>query len=234
MLVITGLIQLRKDRRQRRIEAARAARELHECGCCYEEELLEEDILHCPKGHTFCYDCVRRSSEVVLGGQGRTHFPCLAGDCSSCFALPTLKRALRPKTFDLLLRRMQEEEIEQAGLEDLVKCPFCTFATIMPNKDDRVLCCRNPDCMRESCRLCREPNHVPLRCEEVERQGETDWRTFVEMRVSEAMLRTCYNCKKRFYKVEGCNKMTCSCGAIMCYVCRMPISADYSHYRTSK
>jgi hypothetical protein len=28
-------------------------------------------------------------------------------------------------------------------------------------------------------------------------------RTFIENRVSEAMIRVCYKCKQRFYKLEG-------------------------------
>ncbi|ELU12923.1 hypothetical protein CAPTEDRAFT_155420 [Capitella teleta] len=185
-------------------------------------------MLSCPEGHLFCSECIRRSSEEILG-LAKLDFPCLQAGCGSPFTLSTLQKALKPKTFDLLLRKIQETEIEQAGLDDLVKCPFCTFATIMPNPEDKVLYCKNPDCLRESCRLCQEPNHIPLRCEEVEKQGETDMRTFIEMRVSEAMLRTCWSCKKRFYKTEGCNKMTCSCGASMCYVCRKPVN-DYEHF----
>lgn len=78
-------------------------------------------------------------------------------------------------------------------------------------------------------RLCNEPNHIPLRCEEVEKEKETSYRTFVENKMTEAMIRTCWHCKKRFFKVEGCNKMTCTCGASMCYLCRKPIK-DYDHF----
>ena len=41
--------------------------------------------------------------------------------------------------------------------------------------------------------------------------------------------RTCYRCKKKFVKEDGCNKMTCTCGAKMCYVCRQPVT-DYMHF----
>ena len=74
---------------------------------------------------------------------------------------------------------------------------------------------------------------MPLRCDQVEKKVELDMRKFIEQRMTEAMIRTCHNCKKRFYKVEGCNKMTCVCGASMCYVCRAPIK-DYSHFNNGK
>ena len=47
--------------------------------------------------------------------------------------------------------------------------------------------------------------------------------------VSQALIRTCYSCKKPFFKQDGCNKMTCECGAKMCYLCRKPVT-DYKHF----
>jgi TRIAD3 protein (E3 ubiquitin-protein ligase RNF216) len=90
-----------------------------------------------------------------------------------------------------------------------------------------------------------------LRCDEVEKKDELDMRTFIENRVSEAIIRVCYKCKQRFYKLEGikkekrifinisfflelgCNKMTCACGASMCYVCRQPIKG-YDHFNNNE
>ena len=33
----------------------------------------------------------------------------------------------------------------------------------------------------------------------------------------------------QFFKDEGCNKMTCACGAKMCYICKAAIK-DYDHF----
>jgi hypothetical protein len=34
----------------------------------------------------------------------------------------------------------------------------------------------------------------------------------------------CPSCSAKFFKTEGCNKMTCSCGTTICYICRVEIT----------
>ena len=56
--------------------------------------------------------------------------------------------------------------------------------------------------------------------------------------MTQARLRQCTNarCKTKFYKTEGCNKMTCSsCQSHMCYLCRVHIPSTgprsgYGHF----
>jgi hypothetical protein len=44
-------------------------------------------------------------------------------------------------------------------------------------------------CNKETCRLCGEASHVPLRCSEVEKKGETSARLSVEEAMTQARLR---------------------------------------------
>jgi len=120
--------------------------------------------------------------------------------------------------------------VQAAGLADLVQCPACNFATIMPDPLDKIVRCRNPECGKETCRLCQEDNHIPLTCDEVEKDSDVADRVRLENAMTEAMLRTCVACQKKFFKEDGCNKMKCSCGATMCYLCRKPVPDDYSHF----
>jgi TRIAD3 protein (E3 ubiquitin-protein ligase RNF216) len=107
------------------------------------------------------------------------------------------------------------------------------YFIVIDDPNERVFRCLNQECLKETCRTCGESNHIPLRCDEVEKKDELDMRTFIENRVTEAMIRVCYKCKQRFYKLEGCNKMTCACGASMCYVCRQPIKG-YDHFNNNE
>ena len=72
-------------------------------------------------------------------------------------------------------------------------------------------------------------NHVPLKCDEVMKTDHA--RRHLEEKMTEALVRTCYQCQKPFFKEEGCNKMTCVCGASMCYLCSTPLKkGDYTHF----
>ncbi|CAH1791817.1 unnamed protein product [Owenia fusiformis] len=227
---IKEYFEVQKREKANKFKMAKEKGELHECPCCCEDELLFEELAACEDGCLFCRECIKRSSEENIGS-GKIKFPCLTGDCKAQFPTQVLQSVLPSKVFSNLLRKIQEEEIRQADIEGLESCPFCSFATIIDNPDEKIFKCLNPECLKESCRLCKEVNHIPLRCNEVEKQTETDIRTFIENKITEAMIRECWRCKKRFFKIEGCNKMTCSCGATMCYVCRKP-KIGYEHFGT--
>ncbi|ESO86150.1 hypothetical protein LOTGIDRAFT_129699, partial [Lottia gigantea] len=220
-----------EEEKKLRIDEARKNGELYECGCCFDDEVLFEDMATCADGHLFCKECIRRSTEAAIG-DAKVKFPCLTGSCEHDIPLSVLQNIVSPNLFSNILRKLQEEELRLADIPDLVSCPFCSFATVMPDPADKVFKCLNPECLKETCRYCQEPNHVPLKCNEVEKKTETDMRTFIENKISESMLRTCTTCKKRFFKDFGCNKMTCTCGTTMCYVCREP-NIDYDHFNAN-
>ena len=215
--------------RQVRVDVARATEELEECVCCYSDEVLPEEMVPCSNGHKFCQTCVQRASEVAIG-EGKMGLDCL-GQCEDSFELATLQRALNPHMFSKWLKKIQLAEVEKADIDGLERCPFCEFATIMDTtpEEDKVFRCHNPECGKDSCRLCKELNHIPLRCEEIEKDNEVRKRTYIENKMTEALIRVCYSCKKPFFKQDGCNKMTCECGAKMCYLCRKPVT-DYRHF----
>uniref|UniRef100_A0A914V487 RING-type domain-containing protein n=1 Tax=Plectus sambesii TaxID=2011161 RepID=A0A914V487_9BILA len=226
----------KRDDRQRRIEAARAANDLEECACCFCDDNLPEDMVACESGaHKFCRGCVVQHANTQVGDGGHV-VKCMDGGCKGEMTLKALRPLLRPQVVDLILRRSQQAELRSAQLDNMETCPFCDFALIIENADERLFRCQNPDCLKESCRECKEQSHIPLRCEEVEKDVEVRMRTFIENRMAEAMIRICPQCNQRIIKSDGCNKMTCSCGAYICYVCRelLPKRDPYGHFAVAR
>ncbi|KAK4872689.1 hypothetical protein RN001_014718 [Aquatica leii] len=222
------LVYLNEKKLQDQVERAqtKAAGLMKTCFCCFDDEVMPKEVVTCEVGCVFCKSCVQKGVEVVFG-EGKLDFACLS-DCSSYFSLQALQAVLTPKMFSAIALKKQVQEVKAAGIDDLESCPFCEFVTI-PARDDKLFRCLNPECMKESCRQCKEPSHVPLRCDEVENDQEVKTRTYIENKMTEALLRTCYKCGMKFIKEDGCNKMTCSCGALMCYVCGKPVK-DYKHF----
>ncbi|XP_050294818.1 uncharacterized protein LOC126734994 [Anthonomus grandis grandis] len=222
----------RLEAKRQQLEQSRAnAKELgllETCGCCYDDEVMPQDILTCPSGCRFCRDCIRRSAEVAFG-DGKLDIICFTPNCDQEFSLQVLQNVLTPKLFSKLAQKKALAEVKAAGIEDLETCPFCDFANI-PTPEDKIFRCLNPDCMKESCRACKEPSHLPLSCNEVEKDEDVKNRIYIENKMTEALIRQCYKCSAKFIKEEGCNKMTCSCGAIMCYICRQPVLNGYKHF----
>jgi len=215
-------------KRAKAVEQARKVGGLFECQVCFDSDCLVVEVAMCDGGCMFCRDCVRRGSEVQIG-DSKSVISCLTG-CGENIPVAVLQVVLPATMLSKLVQRRQMEEVQAAGLEDLVNCPACSFATIMPDKEDKVIICGNQECGKMTCRLCGEESHLPLSCDEVEKDGEVVARTNLEDAMTEAMVRACVRCKKRFFKDEGCNKMQCECGQSMCYLCRKPVENDYTHF----
>jgi len=90
--------------------------------------------------------------------------------------------------------------------------------------------CRSPNCGLTSCLRCHKPWLDVHTCFETEAAA---LRSTVERAMSEAIKRTCPACNVSFVKSTGCNKLTCVCGYVMCYVCREQIPRQgYDHFCT--
>ncbi|XP_019872467.1 uncharacterized protein LOC109600733 isoform X1 [Aethina tumida] len=210
-------------------EQARKFGLLEECKICGDDELIPEECFFCTKGCIYCKDCLKTGLEVAIG-EGNLVFPCHY--CDAVFSHGTLKMVLPTKTFEKLEGRIQSEELRKANLEGSDVCPFCNYIQLF-EENDKIFKCKNPDCLMESCRLCRHKSHIPQRCEEIEYDEDVKMRTFIENKMAEAVMRTCHKCSKKFIKEHGCNKMTCSCGATICYLCNKG-DIDYQHFQAGR
>jgi len=193
-----------------------------ECGCCFASYRFQS-MVQCPEAHLFCRTCMKSYAANLLG-MDDPKINCI--DQSGCAApIPEseLRRFLPDGMMKLWERVKQRKEIEAAGLVGLEECPFCDYAVIIEDAEDKLLRCGNLGvCGVVSCRTCKKSNHLPKTCDEVD--SVLDGRHAVEEAMSQALFRNCPRCQKAFIKDGGCNHMTCPCGVTSCYICRQPMS----------
>jgi hypothetical protein len=65
-----------------------------------------------------------------------------------------------------------------------------------------------PYCQEETCKLCGEESHVPLRCSEVEKKGDTHKRLSVEEAMTQARLRC---------SAVQCSVLVLCCSVVLCF-----------------
>lgn len=211
-----------------------------ECGCCFAEYPLRETVA-CEAGHSFCKTCARQHAETLIGAR-KTAIACMSteveGGCKSVFPRHEVRRFLPEKNFAGWEKLVQQEEIRMAlGGAKLIECPFCDFAVLDESGEDdaangnSLFHCQNPGCMVVSCRLCSKPNHLPKKCDDVVKDKALQVQHKVEEAMTDALVRTCPKCpNSRFFKIDGCNKLTCpTCGSVICYLCR-EIIRGYDHF----
>lgn len=216
-------------------EHARAGA-LVECQCCFTDAPANRTIAcNGENSHFFCFSCVKNGAEAQIGVM-KYEMKCFdVSGCNAGFNRFRLSEAVGRSVMAKLESLQQQDEIARAGIEGLEDCPFCDFKAICPPvAEDREFRCRNPECERVSCRLCKDETHVPKTCEEAKKERGIPERHFVEEAMSEALIRTCPRCKVKIVKEMGCNKMTCiQCRCIMCYICKKDITREgYNHFGT--
>lgn len=173
-----------------------------------------------------CLHCLNSYLEDHVK-EGNADLCCMVTkNCKGHYTESFIQKALKDKKevrdrLDVLTAR---QIITTKSLSGIVDCPFCNFFCIMDGEENE-LHCKNPSCQKVSCRKCRLESHPSRSCGNVESEINVEYRKFLEKRMSEAMIRYCNACHMPVIKDKGCNFVKCSCGAGLCYVCRMPMTA---------
>ncbi|KAF8641348.1 hypothetical protein AX16_010046 [Volvariella volvacea WC 439] len=231
-----------------------------ECGCCCVDFSFDE-LVQCQEGHLFCKKCIstHASSQLLAPpplrpppGSSSTALrialvTCLNFDptapCTAPFPSSELQRALAPAIYEKWEKESQKRELEAAGIDNLVECPFCDWRCVIEGPLDSgegeapvFRCARQEDggCGAVSCMRCKAVDHRPKTCHELEQEKAAgSGRHTIEEAMTNALMRNCPKCRKPYIKEDGCNKMTCvSCRTLWCYICRK-IIRGYDHFDSS-
>ncbi|XP_012935931.1 E3 ubiquitin-protein ligase RNF216 [Aplysia californica] len=202
---------------------------LIECACCFGDCEFEK-MAQCSEGHLVCINCLQSYTREAVFGAGKIDLHCTAADCTAFYPISELRRCLPNQTLKKYEEKALDDNLRQAAIENLVKCPHCDYAAELSPRI-KVLECANDACLQATCRDCKTNwvEHKGLSCDEIEQKDETALRKKYEEKMTEAKVRTCSKCFAQFTKDKGCNKMICRCGMSMCYICRKS-KITYKHF----
>jgi hypothetical protein len=225
------------DQEAANLEQHRLNKELIECQVCFDDEIPINRTVACDgeNAHFFCYECVRQLANTQVGMMKHEMLCMHESGCQAELNANGVGKAIPRKIFDRLALNQQQADVAAAGIDGLEQCPHCEFKAVLdPVELLAVFQCFNPECRRTTCRKCHEDAHVPKSCEEVKKDRGLSARHQIEEARTKSMLRPCPKCKVKIVKDFGCNKMTCRCGCIICYVCKIDITRQgYNHFQGS-
>ncbi|KAK2949534.1 putative E3 ubiquitin-protein ligase RNF216 [Blattamonas nauphoetae] len=203
-----------------------------DCPICYESYPMEQ-VLQCSEGCLICRACLRDHLITGLNSQ-KLNFSCVTDtECPGVYVESIVNQVLDPDE----QRRMTNLDFDRTvkeSIENKVECPFCDYFEIIEADiaAHPEFHCKNPRCSKVSCRKCGKEAHYPALCAEDE-SAHDNFRKVVESAMTNARIRSCHRCRKPLIKIDGCNRITCTCGAFMCYACGQALDDKnpYQHFK---
>lgn len=198
---------------------------VYECACCF-GEYMECQMIRCSEGHMFCANCLSKYVvDRVTGGETALHCMAVAA-CTGTYSHALLSKRLESRLYDTYTIREFQESLNRAAINNLYQCPKCEFAVIIDDIIDNRFVCMNAKCGYISCIRCHALYHLNTACGTA---SDANIRTTIEEIFTRNKMRNCPACAQEFTRIDGCNKMTCVCGAKSCYLCRQRVQ-DYTHF----
>lgn len=194
-----------------------------ECSVCLQSLLVEKDCITLDCEHRYCSSCLEGYiKEQINSNKVKSEEIC-------CF---TCKRPISIFQIQYVLKFKDFKEFQRKSIvfdtsfirndEVLVKCPKA-------NCDNQVIISNKFDITHHKCELCGllfcvrgcEKPHPSLTCEENRRKKqENEHDNMFENIIRNEQWQKCPKCGAVVAKNQGCNHMTCRCGAEFCYICR--------------
>jgi len=200
-----------------------------ECLCCY-GDYPRSDMRECKAGsdHFICKQCIYCHVSEQLDGNDSAVFKCIGdANCRHEYSIALLNQTLTPKLNRRANDRIFREEMKKAGV-DVWTCPECAHIGFTDGNFPWIHC---PECDIKYCTGCNEIFHKNQTCLDVRRAKERlkDPKHRAHEAMSQACKRFCPHCKQEYMKGDGCNKITCKCKKLSCYLCGEKVPG-YSHF----
>ncbi|KAI0436738.1 hypothetical protein F4803DRAFT_207778 [Xylaria telfairii] len=198
-----------------------------DCPVCWTEA---ENPVETRCGHVYCLDCFEKLCLSTTTQESGAKIRCVgnSGSCDTILSLPQLQEHLSLSAFEELLEKCFASYVRlQPDLLRYCPSPDCGYV-YRANGAAKMLTCRS--CLKSVCTSCHA-QHGAMSCAEY--QDVSSGRQEANERLKKEMgIKDCPKCKTPLEKTEGCNHMTCRCGAHICWVCLRIFEASgpcYTH-----
>lgn len=190
-----------------------------DCPACF---CQPEEPIRMTCGHIFCGACFVLCCEAETRASGDFQIRCPAGTgrgglCGKAFSLTELQETLPSEVFEQVLKKSFESYVSRRPAE-LAHCatPDCdqVYRITPPDSEhpDIFTCSK---CLRSVCTICQNP-HPGEPCPGLTR----DANSVLDKKTREQLgIKDCPRCSRMMEKSDGCDHMSCSCGAHVCWVC---------------
>ncbi|KZP04504.1 hypothetical protein FIBSPDRAFT_1054631 [Athelia psychrophila] len=201
------------------------------CPICYDAVTLPIK-LGC--GHAYCSACIRHFLTsastfplVCMGDEDKCHVP---------IPIPVFQRFLPIQQFTNLLETAFITHIDHHP-QDFKYCttPDCRQVYRCTASDTAsIMHC--PSCLSSVCSACHEGGHEGMTCGERKQNNDPEEQERLNDELAtQPGFKKCPQCTVWIEKTEGCNHMSCKCGAHICWVCMGIFNAQsvYEHMNTA-
>ncbi|KAF5388370.1 hypothetical protein D9615_000034 [Tricholomella constricta] len=196
------------------------------CPICY-DAVSHPIKLGCE--HVHCTACLRH---YLTSAAETKIFPLVCmGDEANCkvpVPIPVIQRFLIRQQYEHLIDVMFSTYLDRHP-QDFKYCttPDCT--QIYRANTKTMLKC--PSCFAEVCSSCHEEAHEGMTCEERRARKAQEEDQLNDTWATIHGVKRCPSCQVLIEKIEGCNHMSCRCGAHVCWICLKTFPQDqiYQH-----
>lgn len=162
-----------------------------------------------PCSHDFCHECVIKMVELASRDEKLLPLRC----CTRLLPIDPVLEIVPCRQ-----RAVFQEKLREASVPPprRVYCPKASCSTYLgeapkwANSQARITC---PTCLTGVCIKCKNATHPGSNCQ------QNILTLQVKKLAEEKGWQTCPGCKMIVERIEGCNNMSCRCGAEFCYRC---------------
>lgn len=203
------------------------------CSCCCDDKPLNQ-FTQCTEGHLICKECIKTHIKNTVYQNASSKLKCIdyTNKCDGIYNEQIISSILDDSTFKEYINVKKIDEINEINeLSDINinLCQHCGAGTDIGEAKLKVMICM--ECFKDTCLECNQIDHPGKLCYSLGNIVISK-RQEIEEKMTNALIVKCAKCSKSIFKNEGCNKITCVCGTLNCYVCKKLISKQegYNHF----